>query len=185
MRRGRQIEKYTKLAARSTLAYIVFTALALAVVAYTTCRQGEFNERQLELYELSSMPQLFIRLDSLSFRQECNIFYTIGNAGNSPALNLRVAANIADTNENLFGEVGGEVRGDVFPGTFVPFRSKRPWSAEGTKYLHFRTDFEDLRQQRYFYKATYYLIFEPAKDSSHPVYYNRGMEYSEYGKLGR
>jgi hypothetical protein len=71
----------------------------------------------------------------------------------------------------------------VFPGASTSVKSKKVFEPVDTWYLHFRVDFQDLRGQKYYYKATYYLVFEPSEDTASVVTFLRGIESSEFGKL--
>lgn len=167
----------------STFALAIFTGLLLAGMVYTIYQQKGFNKKQLELYELSVAPQVFVEFDSLRTGQEYNVFYHIKNVGNSPALGLRVACLITpDKQSPLKEEITREVTGDVFPGKSASAKSKKVFEQDGTWYLHFRVDFQDLRGHAYYYKATYYLIFEASEDTASVVTFLRGMESSESGK---
>jgi len=180
-----QIEKYTRLSARSTFAYTIFTALILVGVVFTIFQQQGFNKRQLELYELSCTPQVFVIFDSLSFVQEHNVFYHITNVGNSPALGLRSACVITPEKKNpLKQERIGELNADLFPTGTISGKSNKSFKQQGTWYLHFRVDFHDLRNQKYYYKTSYYLIFESPEDTATTREYLYGVQSSEYGKLG-
>jgi hypothetical protein len=172
-----------KIGPYSTLIYSVLTLLVVIVMSINTCKQVEFNNRQLQLYELTTIPQVFIELDSLSLAHEHNVFYKIRNVGNSPALGLRMACLITSNKQNpLKEEITREVTGDVFPGTSVSSRSLQTFKPEGTKYLHFRVDLEDLLRHKYCYKATYFLIFQPSEDAASFFRYKSGYEYSEYNR---
>jgi len=177
-------KRHIELTAYSTLAYTILTGLILVGVVLTIYQQKGFNKKQLELYELSTIPQVFVEVDSLSIAHEYNVFYKIKNVGNSPALGFRSACKITPNQENPFHEeISGEVIGDVFPSTFASSKSVQRFKPEGTLYLHFRVDLQDLRKQKYCYKATYYLIFQPSEDTASFLKYKSGMEYSEYSRL--
>ena len=176
-------KRHIGLTAYSTLAYTIFTGLILVGVVLTIYQQKGFNKKQLELYELSTIPQVFVEFDSLRTGQEYNVFYHIKNVGNSPALGLRVACRITPDKQNpLKEEITREVTGDVFPGTSISSRSVQTFKPAGTQYLHFRVDLEDLRKQKYCYKATYYVIFQPSEDTASFSKYKAGYEYSEYNR---
>ena len=167
----------------STFALAIFTGLLLAGMVYTIYQQKGFNKKQLELYELSVAPQVFVEFDSLRTGQEYNVFYHVKNVGNSPALGLRVACLITpDKQSPLKEEITREVTGDVFPGRWISSRSVQTFKPEGTQYLHFRVDLEDLLKHKYCYKATYYLIFQPSEDAASFSKYKAGYEYSEYNR---
>jgi len=180
----RELVKYTRLTGRTTLAYTIFTGLILAGMVYTIYQQKGFNKKQLELYELSAIPQLFVVFDSLSFAQEHTVFYHVNNVGSSPALGVESGCRVTRDKENPFKEKRpGETQADVFPGSPASAKSRKVFEQDGTWYLHFRVDFQDLRGQEYYYKATYYLVFEASEDTASVVTFLRGMESSESGKL--
>jgi hypothetical protein len=177
-------KRHIGLTAYSTLAYTIFTGLILVGVVLTIYQQKGFNKKQLELYELSIAPQVFVEFDSLSFGQEQNVFYHIKNVGNSPAVGVRAACQITPNKENpLNEELTGEIRGEVFPGISIFGKSRKIFKAEEILYLHFRVEYQDLLNQKYYYKRTWYLIFQPSEDTATIVRYKRGDEFGESGKL--
>jgi hypothetical protein len=150
------------------------------------CEQRKFNKRQLELYELSTAPQVFVKLDSLTLSQGHNVFYKVKNVGNSPALDVRLACRITQNKKHpLVEERTGTVKGEIFPSDWADGRSKQDFQPKGTWYLHFRVDMHDFLRKKYFYKSTYYIIFDSVNTTKGTIEYRGGMEYSEYGELDR
>jgi hypothetical protein len=185
-RREGVIRRYSKLTAYSTLAYSVLSGLLLVGMIYTIYQQKGFNKKQLELYELSIAPYIFVEFDSLLMVSGYNVFYDIKNVGNSPALSVVSACQITTNKKNPFkDELISEVIGEVFPGTSKWCESKQPFEPKDILYLHFRVDFKDFRKHKYYYKMTALLKFQTPSDKSRVFQYEAKGEYSEYGSLDR
>jgi len=187
-RTDRRIEKDTRLTARSTLAYTIFTGLILVGLVFTICQQQQFNKRQLEVYELSSIPQLFIdsiELDSLFRSTGYNVIYIIKNAGNSPALKVKTSSRVTARKLNPFNnELEGEIIDDVFPGGRALVKARREFALKDTLYLHFRVDFCDFRDHKYYYKVSYFILSQHSDDTAGTIDLWGGKEYTEFRKLG-
>jgi hypothetical protein len=80
-RTDRELVRYARLSHRTTLAYTIFTGLILVGMGFTIYQQKGFNKKQLELYELSTAPLVFVELDSLRQTGDYNVFLPTEKCG--------------------------------------------------------------------------------------------------------
>jgi len=185
-RREKSNHKWPMVLAVSTSAMALFTFLVALGTFITISHQKDFDERQLDLYELSTAPLVFVELDSLRQTGDYNVFYQLRNVGISPAVGVKIACQITPEKHNPFHhEIPAEVTGDIFPGISISSQSKQQYKPEGTFYLHFRVDFQDLRDQKYYYKATVCIQFYKSKEEPGVYVYKGTQESTEYRKLNR
>ena len=181
--------RHARLTAYCTLAYTIITGFLLLVMVYTVYQQKGFNKRQLDLYEVSVVPQVFAEFDSLiplKSEDDYNVFYTVRNVGNTPAFKLRLQSQVNPLKVNRLEQDTSGVTADLFPTEtkLVPsqemdFRCKGDPCA---LYFHVRLDYQDMLEDKYCYKATYWILV--TGDSPSNITMRKfGMEDSEFFPL--
>jgi hypothetical protein len=163
----------------------------LIVLTITLVCQAGFNQRLLDLTEASDVPLIFAEFDSLNEAPPSshNVFYTVKNVGNTPALNLRSKCEVNREKSNAIEKelIDTGVVADVFPTEVEPLPARREFrirKGEDTLYFHVRVDFKDMLDRKYWYRATYWILFKPdTSQATRP--YRAGMEWSDFKTVGK
>lgn len=163
----------------------------LIVLTITLVCQAGFNDRVLDLTEASAVPLIFAEFDSLNEAPPSrhNVFYTVKNVGNWPALNLRSKCEVNREKSNAMEEelIDTGVVADVFPTEVDAVQARREFAigkGEDILYFHVRVDFKDMLDRKYWYRTTYWILFKPDTSQATRVY-RAGMEWSDFKPLGK
>lgn len=178
----------------STIATIgILAVMSLTLISQKgfNQKQIEFNERVLALSEISAVPQAFAVLDSFrdpKLPMSHNIYYSVKNTGNMPALAVRAGTRLVKEKRNpLEQEIDmSAVQTDIFPNEIKSFATYHPFehSKDDTLYFHVRVDYQDMLDYKYCYRATYYVFIRP-DTLAEGLKVGFAMENSKFIRLGQ